>query len=140
MLWIALYLPELPLQLAQRASPTVRACVIADGPSTRPVVRCANVAARSCGVTPDMPVAAARALAGELIVLPRDADAETQALHNLCCWAGQFTPNLLLNTNEGLLLEVESTLQMHGGLTRLLPLIRKGIKQLGYHAQPGIAP
>jgi protein ImuB len=139
-LWIALFLPELPLQLGTRASKEVRPCVIADGPATRPVVRCANPAARDRGVEPGMPVAAARALAGELVVLPRDEAAEAQALHNLGCWAYQFTPGIVIQPAEGLVLEVASTLNLHGGLTRLLGSVRQGIAELGYHAEPGVAP
>lgn len=140
MLWIALSLPELPLQLAQRSTPEAGSpLVIAEGPALRPLVCCANAAARQCGVTAGMPVAAARALAGELTVLPRVADAEDQALHNLACWAGQFTPNVALHASS-LLLEVESTLQLHGGLSTLLARVRKGVAQLGYHAAPGVAP
>jgi len=139
-LWTALYLPELPLQLAQRASRVTRPCVVADGPSTRPLVRCANAAARERGVAPDMPVAAARALAGELAVLPRDEAAEGQALHNLGGWAYQFTPGVVLQPGEGLVLEVGSTLQLHGGLTPLLKRLRQGLADLGYHAEPGVAP
>jgi protein ImuB len=140
MLWIALFLPALPLQLAQRGVPEEPSpLVIAEGPVMRPLVCCANRAAQERGVTTGMTVASARALAGELKVLPRDPAAETQALHNLACWAGQFTPHVALQ-NAGLLLEVRSTLRMHGGLTALLTLIRKGITQLGYKAAPSVAP
>ncbi|MEY4642832.1 MAG: hypothetical protein RLZZ227_2826 [Pseudomonadota bacterium] len=140
MLWIALYLPDLSLQLAQRACETQRACVVADGPALRPLVRCANNAALDSGVNPGMPLAAARALTGDLVVLPRDLSAELQALHNLGCWASQFTPGLVVKHGEGLLLDVGTVLQMHGGLSRLLIRLGQGIKELGYHAQPGVAP
>ena len=56
MLWIALYLPQLPLQLAQRAQQVVAPCVVVDGPALRPIVYCANHAARELGVLPGMPV------------------------------------------------------------------------------------
>ena len=144
MLWIALFLPELPLQLAQRAQqtadPAAVACVVADGPALRPLVLCANAAARERGIKIGMPVAAARALVGELAVLPRDTATEMQALHNFAGWAGQFTPSVSVQAAEGLLLEVASTLTLHGGLSRLLVRIGKGVTALGYHAQPGIAP
>lgn len=141
MLWIALYLPQLPLQLVQRIGEVQSPCVIADGPALRPLVLCANKAARERGIKIDMPVAAARALAGELAVLPRDLQAEAQALHNLGCWASQFTPGVVLHpSGEGLLLDVSTVLQMHGGLSRLLIRIGQGIKELGYHAEPGVAP
>lgn len=139
MLWIALFLPVLPLQLAQRGTATSGPLIIAEGPATRPLVCCANELAHDRGVEPGMPVAAARALAGELCLVQRDPGAETQALHNLACWAGQFTPNIALQA-AGLLLEVGSTLRLHGGLKPLLARMRQGIAQLGYHASPGVAP
>ncbi len=141
MLWIALYLPQLPLQLLQRIGETQSPCIIADGPSLRPLALCANKAARDRGVKPGMPVAAARALAGELVVLPRDEKAEAQALHNLGCWASQFTPGVVLHpSGEGLLLDVSTVLTLHGGLSRLLIRLGQGIKELGYQAEPGVAP
>lgn len=94
MLWIALYLPQLPLQLAQRSRELTGPCVIA----------------------------------------------EEEALHNLACWAGQFTPNVLIEEGRGLLLEVGSTLRLHGGLTQLLACVRRGVAELGYQTVPGVAP
>lgn len=140
MLWIALYFPQLPLQLVQRIGAPEHPCVIADGPALRPLVFCASDSARERGIKLDMPVAAARALAGELAVLPRDTQAEEKALHNLACWASQFTPGVVVKSGEGLLLDVSSVLTLHGGLSRLLIRIGQGIKELGYHAEPGVAP
>jgi len=140
MLWIALFLPELPLQLAERSAPeTTTPLVIAEGPSQRPLVCCANAAARERGVATGMAVGAARALAGELNVLQRAPTAETQALHNLACWAGQFTPNVALEA-AGLSLEVGATLRLHGGLPSLLSRLRKELSQLGYQVAVGVAP
>ncbi|MES2626698.1 MAG: DNA polymerase Y family protein [Pseudomonadota bacterium] len=140
MLWIALYLPQLPLQLAQRAQQTINPCVVSDGPALRPLVLCANHAARELGVLPGMPVAAARAIAGEFIVFQRDEAAEAHALHNLGCWAYQFTPGIVLQTGEGLILDVGSTLKLHGGLKKLITRIHQSLTELGYHAEPGVAP
>ena len=110
MLWIALYLPDLPLQLLQRAQQTTALTVLSvpSGPS--------------------------------IAAPPRNEAALSQALHNLCCWACQFTPTVVLQEQEGLLLEVGSTLQLHRGLSRLLVRIGKGLTELGYRAEPGIAP
>lgn len=140
MLWIALFLPELPLQLAQRGGPIPGPCVIAEGPAARPVVCCVNQAARECGVLPAMPVAAARTLVHTLLVLQRSTAAERQALHNLACWACQFTPNVTLQSDQGLLCEVKSTLQLHGGLQPLLRRLTQEVEALGYRACLDVAP
>jgi protein ImuB len=142
MLWIALSLPGLPLQLVQRAAPPAAqtaTLVISEGPGLRPVVCCANAAAQALGIRAGQPLTAARALADSLEVRQRDPAAEARALHNLACWAGQFTPNVVLQ-DGGLLLEVASTLRLHGGITRLLAQLRQALAQLGYVASIGVAP
>jgi protein ImuB len=138
-LWIALELPALPLQVAQRAGAAPDPLVIADGPAQRPVVVCANEAAREAGVREGQAVAAAKALATELRVLARDAHAEREALERLAAWAGQFTPMVAIEL-QGLVLEVESSLRLFGGHATLTPAIRQGLRELGFHAAMGIAP
>lgn len=140
MLWLALYLPQLPLQIAQRASDEARVLVIWDGPAVRPVVCAASPAARDLGVKPGMPVAAARALAGGLSALRREPQREAQALASLASWACQFTPCVAVQHAAGLLLEVGSALKLHGGLARLLARVRDEARALGYHAATGVAP
>ena len=98
MLWIALYLPDLALQIAARSEHECttkaqrRPLVIQHGPANRPLVFAANTPARSMGIEPAMPVAGAQALINDLLVQTRDPKREDVALHNLALWAGQFTP------------------------------------------------
>lgn len=139
MLWVALELPALPLQLAERAQPGTTPLVIGAGPSQRPVVACANAAARAAGVREGMTVAAVRALAGDLKYLERDAAAERESLERLAGWATQFTPMVSIEPT-GLVLEVESSLKLFGGLVRLLQALRSGVRALGFHSTLGIAP
>src|SRR6185369_3197939 len=108
MLWVALELPALPLQVAERAGIARDALVIAEGPAQRPTVACANAAARQAGIREGQAVAAAKALAGELKVLERDPPAEIAALDRLAAWAGQFTPMVTVEA-QGIVLEVAST-------------------------------
>jgi len=138
-LWIALELPALPLQVAQRAGAAPVPLVIADGPTQRPLVACANEAAREAGVREGQAVAAAKALATELRVLARDAHAEREALERLAAWAGHFTPMVAIEL-QGLVLEVESSLRLFGGHATLTAAIRQGLRELGFHAAMGIAP
>jgi protein ImuB len=138
-LWVALELPALPLQIAERAGASREPLVISEGPEQRPVVLCANEAAREAGVREGQAVAAAKALAGELRVLPRDPAAEQEALERLAAWAGQFTPMSCLD-GQGIALEVESTLRLFAGHARLLSAIRRGVRELGFHAEVGLAP
>jgi protein ImuB len=140
MLWIALYLPELSLQVAARGLQQNRAIVIKDGPANRPIVIAANDIALSLGVQPGAPVAAAEALASDLLVVARNKDNEAHALERLAAWALQFTPTITLEPHQGILLEAASSLRLQGGLDSLLEKIMNGCERLGYRVVYGIAP
>ena len=139
MLWIALELPALPLQVVERAGISPGPLVIAEGPAQRPLVACLNAAAEAAGVREGQAIAAARVLANDLRVVPRDAAAESEALQRLAAWAGQFTPMVAIEPT-GLVLEVEGSLRLFRGAARLVSAIRRGIRELGFQATVGVAP
>ena len=139
MLWLALELPSLPLQIVERAGVAREALVIAEGPGQRPLVACANAAAQAAGVREGQPVAAAKALAGSLRVVPRDGRAETETLERLAAWAGQFTPMAAVES-QGIVLEVASSVRLFGGHARLAAAVRQGVRELGFRASLGVAP
>jgi len=139
MLWVALELPSLPLQVAERAGASQVPLVISEGPAQRPFVACANEAAREAGIREGQAVAAAKALAVDLRVQARDPGAERETLERLAAWAGQFTPMSCID-GQGIALEVESTLRLFSGHAKLASAIRRGVLELGLHAKLGIAP
>jgi protein ImuB len=139
MLWVALELPALALQIVERAGISSEPLVVSEGSGQRPVVACANAAAREAGVREGQAVAAAKALAGELKVIARDPAAERDALGRIAAWAGQFTPMVSLEA-QGIALEVESSLRLFEGHARLTAVIRRGIRDLGFQATLGVAP
>ena len=139
MLWVALELPALPLQLLERASESTTPLVVSEGPSQRPIVACANATAHAAGVREGMTVAAAQALAGALRCIARNEAAEREALERLAGWAAQFTPAVSLEPS-GLVLEVSDSLRLFGGLGRPLAALRDGVRRLGFTATLGIAP
>jgi len=138
-LWIALELPAFPLQIAERAGACADALVISEGPAQRPLVVCANAAAHECGIREGQAVAAAKALASELRVVPRDEAVERATLQRLAAWAAQFTPMVSIEAH-GIVLEVESSLRLFDGHARLTSAIRQGARDLGFQATLGIAP
>lgn len=139
MLWVALELPSLPLQIVERGGVWQAPLVVAEGPAQRPVVACANGAAREAGVREGQAVAAAKALAGELKVVPRDPAGERETLERIAAWAGQFTPMVAIDA-QGVVLEVGSSLRLFDGHARLTAAIRRGIRDLGFQATLGLAP
>ena len=139
MLWIALYLPDLPLEVFLRGGDTSAPLAVGSGQG-RPQVLLCNAAAAGLGVRPGMSVSAAQALAGTLRVRPRDSTAEAAALDNLAAWAVQFTSSVSLSPPQGLLLEVAGSLKLFGGMVKLSALIRQGLDEIGYRALCASAP
>jgi len=139
MLWIALFLPELPLQVSHRGLLPDLPLVVSDGGQQRPVVLAANGPAQAAGITPGMAVAAAQALVHELVVQPRDLAREHAAIHSLACWAMQFTPTVTLEPS-GVLLEVQASLRLFGGLPLLWKQLAAGTRMLGFQVAMSWAP
>ena len=139
MLWVALELPALPLQIVERAGISRDPLVISEGSTQRPSVACANAAAKKAGIREGQAVAAAKALALELRILERDRGAEREALESLAAWAGQFTPMVSIES-QGIVLEIESTLRLFRGHAQLTSAILRGVRDLGFHATIGVAP
>ncbi|MCS6945866.1 MAG: DNA polymerase Y family protein [Sutterellaceae bacterium] len=137
-LWLAIALPSLPLQLAARALDRAAPLVIVDGPPVRRQVAFCNDAAAACGIAPGLPLAAAQALARELIAVERDREQEHAALQELAAWAYQFSPQIAVRA-AGLLLEVGASLRLFGGQAPLHRRIAHGLRALGYRAAFGYA-
>ncbi len=132
-LWLALVLPALPLQLAERALDGTLPFAIVEGPPQRLQVIHCNVSAQAAGIVPGMKLAAAQALARELIALECNAEREHSALQELAGWAYQFSSHVVLQP-DGLLLETGASERLFGGRMPLHRAILSGLDQLGYRA------
>ena len=86
-----------------------------------------------------MALAAAKALAADLESIPRDGPAERCALERLAGWASQYTPMVAIEA-DGLVLEIEESLRLFGGLAKLTGAIRWGVRAQGFQATYGVAP
>lgn len=100
---------------------------------------CANEAAKAAGIREGQAVAAAKALALDMRVIARDMGAEQETLERLAAWAGQFTAMACVD-GQGIALEVESSVRLFAGHARLTAAIKRGVRDLGFHATLGIAP
>lgn len=87
-----------------------------------------------------MSLAAACALAPDLRHRPRDAAAEDAALGQIAAWSVQFTPAVSLQPPRGLLLEIEGSLRLLGGIGSILEAIRRGVADMGYTVSLACAP
>jgi len=144
-LWLALVLPALPVQLAERAVEQTGPLVVIEGPAQRPVVAFCNQAAAEYGVVRGQKLAAAQALAQPLLAITRNGELEQDTLRELAGWAYQFSAqisprNFLTHTiSAGLLLETGGSRQLFGGHARLHRFIEHGLAALGFKAAFGYA-
>ncbi|MGE5338265.1 MAG: Y-family DNA polymerase [Gemmatimonadota bacterium] len=137
-LWLAIVLPALPLQLAARALEQPGPLAIVEGPAQRPWIAFCNDDARAAGIAPGLKLAAAQALAAELIAVERKPEVERDALHELACWGYQFSAQISLR-HSGLLLETGASETLFGGRKPLHRHIARGLRELGYTAAFGYA-
>ncbi|GGP18300.1 Y-family DNA polymerase [Silvimonas iriomotensis] len=147
MLWLAIHLPLLPLEIfppRHHGSPTEpdlirpRLVVIAQGSGER--VMLADALASGLGIRPGMKLSAAFALANELDIFVRKPEAETQQMSVLAAWALQFTPTVVIGTANTLLLDIGGSLRYFGGLLRLRELVSQGLAGFGLTVTTGVAP
>jgi protein ImuB len=138
MLWLAILLPALPLQLAERAILPGHPIAIVEGPLQRPLIVHCNEVARSQGATAGMKLTAAQALVRGLIAVERTIECERAAIDELAAWAYQFSGEIIVQP-DGVLIETGASERLFGGRTRLSRAIRDGLDQLGYHATLGYA-
>ncbi|MFN0038671.1 MAG: Y-family DNA polymerase [Burkholderiales bacterium] len=139
MLWAAIRLPDLSLQLQLRGVASHGPLAIQDA-GNRPRVMSCNTAALDAGVRPEMLVSAAFALAPELKLSTFDHNRETRALEGVALWAMQFTPTVNLASTQEILIEIDGCLRLFGGLRPLGRRIRAGLRELGYQAVVTAAP
>lgn len=99
----------------------------------------ANAPAQRLGVQPGLRVSAAQALVDGLQIKPRDIAAEQESLTRLAAWCGRYT-SMVHVAPSALLLEVEGSRALFGGLDTLIERVRAGVADLGYSAHLALAP
>jgi len=131
MLWLAIVLPALPLQLSERAIEQRAPLAIVDGQAQRLFVIHCNEAARAAGIAPGIKLAAAQALARDLLAVERNTERERDALSELALWAYQYSAQVAVQ-ECGLLLEIGGSERLFGGRARLTRALDAGLAELGY--------
>jgi protein ImuB len=139
MLWLALRFPRLPLD---RLGPVAQ-----DGPfaltaveGNTPRIAQANDVARAQGVRPGQTVAAALASCDALRLQPRTPAGEADALRALAHVALGFSSHVGLSGDDGLVLEVEASQRLFGGLVPLSRALLSACESLGYASTAAIGP
>jgi protein ImuB len=166
MLWLAIYLPKLPLEVftrswipvsqsglqAKLAARPPSGHILPEGPSiavcNRLQILQSNELAQALGVSAGIKRATAQALAPDILLLDRDPTRETQSLEHIAIWLLQFTPQVSIRipykTNKdppcGLVLEIEPSLKLFGGKDTIMTIVRSGLIEQGYDAAIACAP
>lgn len=138
-LWMALDCDRLPLEIFAAAADAQPVAVVEGDGSGRRICR-SNSAAAHQGVTPGLPLNAALALSPQLQVVERDPRREARRLRRLAQWAMRYTDLVSLEMPHRLLLEIQGSLKLFGGLDRLCQQICTGLTALGYSLRHAVAP
>ncbi len=139
MLWCALYLPDLPLQVFARGQAETGPLAVLS-PRPRQRVLAATSAAQACGIEAGLKRASALALLPSLTLIDRDIARETAALAEIAGWAGRFTSSVSLDPPATLQLEIRASLRLFGGLDPACAAITDGLTELGFTARLAVAP
>ncbi|WP_398314042.1 Y-family DNA polymerase [Zoogloea sp.] len=139
MLWCALVLPDLALQIFTRGRSEAAPLAIL-GPRPQLRVVAADPAAMACGVEPGISRASALALVPQLHLQEQAPALESAALAEIATWAGRFTSSISLDPPDTVLLEVQASLRLFGGLTPLCAAINENLGELGFTGQLAVAP
>lgn len=141
-LWLCLYLPQLPLEAwaTQSNSGQKVPLAICTEKGRRTLIVTPNALAAARGVCSGMPVNSALALVPELVLESRSALLEVAALARLASWAAQFTPAVSSSPGNALLLEIQGSLRLFGGLDALQTRVAQGLRALGHEVGMACAP
>ncbi len=139
MLWLALHLPQLSLEafcatLAPQAAQRPVALLQAHRLSH------VNAAATACGLRPGLKRATALALAPELLIAEAHTARDAAALQAVAFAALAFTPAVALHDAQTVLLEVQASLRLFGGLAALHRRLLQALQPLGHGVQMAAAP
>ncbi len=127
MLWLSLFLPDLPLLCAMGGvglggALSGKAIGVADGPENRPFLRACNRESCAAGIAVGMGVAQARSLHHDLIVLPRQDAEERQALIAAAHLLLTFTPMVAIEPDgerHCVVMELSASVNLFGGIAAL---------------------
>ena len=139
MLWLAIVLPELPLQVFTRAMSSPQPLAVASPPPRAQLIA-ANAPARALGIVPGLRPASALSLLPVLSLRARAPARERAALEEIALWAARFTPRISLAPPDAVLLEVSTTLRLFGGTHRIAHELEQALRTLGFEARLACAP
>lgn len=145
MLWTALLFPALPLEreagpgdVVKAGVARARAIVQQTGPQ-RSIMSCDD-AARTLGIRPGLSVKSALAIEPGLELIDFDEHEQAAQLAQLALWALGYSSRVTPHPPDTLLMEVQGSLRLFGGLDALLARLHDDAASLGLSLHLGTAP
>jgi protein ImuB len=105
----------------------------------RMLVMAVNVHAEHCGVKPGMAAADARVIAPGIQLFDSKPGRNLKFLKGLAEWCLRYTPLVMIDPPDGLLLDVTGCTHLKGGETEFLKDMVGRLRALGYTVRPGLA-
>lgn len=141
MLWLAIHLPRLALDLAESLEPAAPgAFALVEGPLQRRSIHAANAAASAAGVVPGQSLNAALAAYPDLRLGPRQPAAEQSALEHLAACLYGISAEVSLAPPDQVLLEAAASRRLFAGGAGVLAAVQRVLAELGLTARLGLAP
>ncbi len=137
-LWACLYFPALPIDRQAQAGITQPAAIIEQIGARKQIMAC-NAPARQQGVHAGLTLKSAYALIPDLHIEAYDADAQALHLDQLALWGLHYSSWITLRLPDVLLMEVQASLKLFGGMSVLLKRLAEDAVELRLTLQLGVA-
>ncbi|WP_336836124.1 DNA polymerase Y family protein [Sphingobacterium siyangense] len=105
----------------------------------RLIVSGSNLLAEQAGVHSGMAIADARAFIPSLKIINEQAGLAEKLLHSIAEWCIRYTPQVALDTPDGIILDISGCAHLWGGEAAYLTSIVSKFRQHGYDVRMGIA-
>lgn len=139
MLWLALHFPQLPIdRQGHGGADEPRAVVLHEG-SRRRILAC-NAAAAASGIRPGQALKNAYDMVPALITSDHDEQQQAAHLEQLTLWALHYSSLVSPEPPDTIVLEIEASLTLFGGIEALLAHINDDIRQQQLALSTAIAP
>ena len=141
-IWLALRFYQLPIDLywsgddKGKCSAKDEAIIVIE--PRQQVVELCNGVARRLGIEEGLAMSSAYALCEHLKIIERQPDRETQAISQLAQWCYRWTPDVVIWSQDTILLEVSRCLTLFQGLLPILKGIKAGMERQGYGYRAGL--
>ena len=139
MLWACLYFPQLAIDRLTLSGATHAIAVILQQGSRKQIVAC-NGAAHAQGIRIGLALNSAYVIAPNLLVHDYDSSEQQSHLEQLALWALRYSSWVTPRMPESVLVEIEASLTLFGGIDALLGTLHSDAKEQGLTMHIGVAP